>query len=463
MRHIHCPPPFQCHFRSTSKRIKRIKRTLILRHGPKAYAAAVHSHDAATPPATVNPTGGESPPSLHRSNAIRRAVAASRSRSPSPQLFTPTGFRVRNRTPSPTRPTSIVPTLMIHNTPSTNQTSLSRSTAPTSPSATTFISSVHHYGHERPTTLYLVNGVAIDSEPPGSPPLELRCCEALRAPGEEGHRVVDVVQARQSGRLTVVNGCGRASLDTVESRRGGEGVIQTIVPPPPPLPSAPQREQQQDHQGQPATVQLAPRPGTPTYRAFLEDRRNQEGNQAQQQQQQQQRRTTTSPSPPPHPPLPDPPTRRRPLPLLPASPSPSASSPTNRSSPAPILIRRKPVPLSPVLPRTRADAAAAAAASPRFSNSPQHRVYYQRRKKPMARPPIPNFVTEGELLAEVEGVRRLLDARDEVGGRKGGDGVGLIEREEIVEEWDWFWVDGDDGAGALRYRKGGLPAMHADL
>ncbi len=86
----------------------------------------------------------------------------------------------------------------------------------------------------------------------------------------------------------------------------------------------------------------------------------------------------------------------------------------------------------------------------------------------MARPPIPNFVTEGELLAEVEGVRRLLDARDEVGGRKCGDGVGVSvgvvvreQEEQVVEEWDWFWVDGgDDGAaGALRYRKGGLPAV----
>ncbi|KAI4177533.1 MAG: hypothetical protein LQ346_007681, partial [Caloplaca aetnensis] len=257
MRHILCPSPFHCHFRSTCKRIKRIRRTLNPRHGPKAYSAALHNDDTTTAPVTTNPTGGESPPSLRRSNAIRRAVPASRSRSPSPpHLFTPTGFRVRNRTPSPTRPTSIVPTLMIHNTPSTNQTSLSRSTAPTSPSATTFISSVHHHGHERPTTLYLVNGVAIDSEPPGSPPLELRCCEALRAPGEEGHRVVDVVQARQSGRLTVVNGCGRASLDTVESRRGGEGVVngETIVPPPPPPPSPPRQRQQQQHQGQPETT-----------------------------------------------------------------------------------------------------------------------------------------------------------------------------------------------------------------
>ncbi len=50
--------------------------------------------------------------------------------------------------------------------------------------------------------------------------LELRWIDALRAPGAPGgyRTVVDVVEERRSGRLTVVNGSGRDSDDSV--RRG---------------------------------------------------------------------------------------------------------------------------------------------------------------------------------------------------------------------------------------------------
>ncbi|KAL8923040.1 MAG: hypothetical protein Q9208_004852 [Pyrenodesmia sp. 3 TL-2023] len=513
------------HFISVWKRFtcKRIKRTLISHCAPKASATVFNNtHDNNTAPITAQTTGGESPPSLHRSNAIRRVVPASRSgsgsSSSSPRFITPTRLRVRNTTPSPTRPTSIVPTLMLHNTPSTNQTSLSRSTAPTSPSATTFISSVHHLGHERPTTMYMVDGVAIDSEAEGSPPYELRCVDAYR------RVVVDVVEGRRSGRLTVVNGDGRASLDTVESREddGESAVDGRTIPPPPPRQQQQQRQPEmvqvppkaqrtlgidvlpvQPTQGSlemvqvppkaqrtlginvlsnppnhapPEMVQLAPSSGPPTKRALLEDTLEENKQEPQTRNNTRQSSShhpattpiftssiyipnpgTQSTSHPP--PLPSTPIRRRPLPS-PPSPSPPTSPRTN-SPPIP----RKPVPLSPLLPRATANAAAVAA-SPRFSTSPQHQVYYQRRKRPMARPPIPTFpakATEGELLAEVEGVRRLLDGRDrrkeeeEESSRKGKVEVEVVER-----EWDWFWVDGE-GEGGVRYWRGGLPVVDVDV
>ncbi|KAL8749399.1 MAG: hypothetical protein Q9184_006822 [Pyrenodesmia sp. 2 TL-2023] len=469
------PYPFHCHFRSPCK---RIKRTLTSHHASKATATAVDNNDDKnnTAPTTAQLTGGESPPSLHRSNAIRRAFPASgsvsrsrsRSRSSSPQLFTPTRLRVRNTTPSPTRPTSIVPTLMLHNTPSTNQTSLSRSTAPTSPSATTFISSVHHLGHERPTTLYVVDGVAIDSEAEGSPPYELRCVDAYR------RVVVDVVEMRRSGRLTVVNGDGRASLETLESRRGdGEGIVNGRAVPPPPPPPPPQQQHRQPEmvqvapkaqrtlgidgfpnppkRGSPEMVQLAPTSGTPTKRALLEDtmeKNNKKEPRSWNNTRLKSIHETTpiftpsifepsTPSPLPFIPT-STPFRRRPLPLPPPETSPSSPPSSFLNIPP---IRRKPVPL---LPRTTA----AVAAPPRFSTSPQHQVYYQRRKRPMARPPIPTFpvrATERELLAEVEGVRRMLDGRE----RKEEE-----EKMAVVKEWDWFWVD--DEEGGMRYRRGGL-------
>ncbi|KAL8703628.1 MAG: hypothetical protein Q9201_003198 [Fulgogasparrea decipioides] len=181
---------------------KRIKYTLVPQTDPDASTNNNHS---------------DSPNTLQRSNAIRRP-GASRSRSTSPHVAAPARLQIRNVTPPPQRPTSIVPTVMLNNngTPSTNQTSLSRSTAPTSP--TTVISSVLGSGSDRPRTLYVVDGEVIDTEGEDSPRLELRWIDALRAPGAGGYRtVVDVVEERRSGRLTVVN--GRSSDESQERVR----------------------------------------------------------------------------------------------------------------------------------------------------------------------------------------------------------------------------------------------------
>ncbi|KAL8710634.1 MAG: hypothetical protein Q9220_004858 [cf. Caloplaca sp. 1 TL-2023] len=226
-----------------------------------------------------------SPRTLQRSNAIRRAPHSRSSTSPSPPKSTPR-LTVRNRTPPPPRPSSIVPTLMMFNNASTpptttNQTSLShRSTVPTSP--TTVVSSSQNYsslsssvGQQRPRALYMVDGEVIGGE---DEHLELRWIDSLRAPGEERFRtVVDVVEERRSGRLTVVNtGGSRPSEDF------------TSPPPPPPLPLHQRRPRPQsqdnslgsDHRRKDALKYLAATSssalepgaggGVPTYRSMLE-------------------------------------------------------------------------------------------------------------------------------------------------------------------------------------------------
>ncbi|KAL8716862.1 MAG: hypothetical protein Q9225_005842 [Loekoesia sp. 1 TL-2023] len=399
-----CFPPFSRH----AENCKRIKYTIVPQSDPDAPKTSPNNNR------NRNGNGNSgSPHTLQRSNAIRRAPAE-RSRSSSPSLFSPARLRVRNVTPPPARPTSIVPTLMLNGTPSTNQTSLSRSTAPTSP--TTVISSVHHSGADRPTTLYMVDGEVIGSEVEGSPRLELRWIDALRVPGAGGYRtVVDVVEERRSGRLTVVN--GRASMETTESgRNGGMGQNisrqqqQEMVQVSPTnlgstcnghmmseLPA--EQQQQQQQQEWPDINPLAPTVGVPTKRAILEDEAQEKKQQQQQKQQQAQQLCLT-------------PIRRKPV--------PKNKNPITGQSPS--------------------------ATSDPNSNSNDPQMFYQRRKAPMNRPPLPTFttvnVTEKELLDEVEDAKRIVERKHEE-----------KEEEDNEMELDWFWVD---ERGELRYRRGGL-------
>ncbi|KAL8971664.1 MAG: hypothetical protein Q9197_003160 [Variospora fuerteventurae] len=419
-----------------------------------------------TPFADETNSNDGSPSNLHRSNAVRRPPV-SHSRTPSPNPG-PTTLRVRNTTPSPPRPTSIVPTLLLTTTPSTNQTSVSNSstalTSPTSP--TTVISSVRNRtvaGEDRPATLYMVDGQVIGGSPRDESRYELRWIDAWRGPGGDGHRtVVDVVEERRSGRLTVVN--GRASL---EEMAGSDG-----------------HASQQQQSRQPEMVQMTPRTqaishggvirdmlqqglrwdfiprgawGAPTMRGVEEECLEERLRRRRGQQQQQ------PPSTPPSSSLPNsnglrPPTtpiRRKPVPLI---------------SPAHPLRLNKSIPISPATPSSDDTN------PPRFSTSPHHQVYYQRKRRAMVRPPIPSFdlkrkPTVEEFLGEVEDARRILEQRlggimdeeEEVGARVpgvllAGNGVGVErrekeEKEEEVREWDWFWVDEQ---GEMRYRRGGL-------
>ncbi|KAL8895813.1 MAG: hypothetical protein Q9192_003438, partial [Flavoplaca navasiana] len=217
-----CPFPLT---RRHARGCKRIKYTLVPQRDPdrqRRKAAAL----------TNNYRNGGSPNTLHRSNAVRRpghSHSHSRSQSStSPNHPHPSRLEIRNVTPPPLRPTSIVPTLMLLGTPSTDPpTSISRSsrtnatqtTSPTSP--TTIISNAYNYSSSSssahgPQTLYMVDGEIVGSD---EERLELRWIDALRAPGAPGgyRTVVDVVEGRRSGRLAVVNG-GRESDDCV--RRG---------------------------------------------------------------------------------------------------------------------------------------------------------------------------------------------------------------------------------------------------
>ncbi|KAI4137441.1 MAG: hypothetical protein L6R39_007290, partial [Caloplaca ligustica] len=291
------PPSNNWHERAC----KRIKYTLIPRY--YRHGATINSDS----------DGSGSPGTLRRSNAVRRTAPASRSRSSSPHSLRPTRLRVRNTTPPPPRPPSFVPTLLVNDTPSTGQVSLSRSMAPTSP--TTVISSVHHPGNDRPTTLYMVDGQVIGSEAEGSR-LELRWIDALRAPGAGGYRtVVDVVEERRSGRLTVVNGnTGRTSLETVASNKenGREaltnkgGLIQpTRQQPQPKLPEMVQlmprlqrtsggtviREPRRQLLTEILQMTPPPRGGRPTRRALEEEVKERA-------QQQRRRQEPLTPSPP---------------------------------------------------------------------------------------------------------------------------------------------------------------------
>ncbi|KAL9610848.1 MAG: hypothetical protein Q9204_009057, partial [Flavoplaca sp. TL-2023a] len=217
-----CPFPLT---RRHARGCKRIKYTLVPQRDPdrqRRKAAALIN----------NYRNGGSPNTLHRSNAIRRpghSHSHSRSQSStSPNHPHPSRLEIRNVTPPPLRPSSIVPTLMLLGTPSTDPpTSISRSsrtnatqtTSPTTP--TTIISTAYNYSSSSssahgPQTLYMVDGEIVGSD---EERLELRWIDALRAPGAPGgyRTVVDVVEGRRSGRLTVVNG-GGGGEDSV--RRG---------------------------------------------------------------------------------------------------------------------------------------------------------------------------------------------------------------------------------------------------
>ncbi|KAI4248208.1 MAG: hypothetical protein LQ352_005990, partial [Teloschistes flavicans] len=235
----------KCKFHPTSPhctqriRCKRIKYTVFPQSAPEKIAST--SRPQPTTPGNNQSDGklqtkNDSPPTLQRSNAIRR-VPNSRSRSrssskSSPHTPGPSRLHIRNITPPPRRPTSIVPTPtgIFTSTPSTFQTSLSRSTVPTSPTTsptnTTIISSNIHgstSGGERPRTVYMLDGEIINDsrEGPDSPKLELRWIDALRAPEAPGgyREVVDVVEERRSGRLTVVNACGDEGKVSEESQQ----------------------------------------------------------------------------------------------------------------------------------------------------------------------------------------------------------------------------------------------------
>ncbi|KAL8772704.1 MAG: hypothetical protein Q9194_004538, partial [Teloschistes cf. exilis] len=251
-RKVHPTSPHRKH----EKRRKRIKYSFLLHSDPEKNASTIKPQPV--DPSHKNETNNnsiqniqkkkDSPPNLQRSNAIRR-VPASRSRSgsssnPSPPTPGPSRLHIRNITPPPQRPTSIVPTPtgIFTSTPSTLQTSVSRSTVPTSsttsPTNTTVISSNingSRSGGERPRTVYMLDGEIIndDGEGSDSPKLELRWIDALRAPEAPGgfREVVDVVEERRSGRLTVVNACGdegKASEDSQQQTRGkGQDAAKT--------------------------------------------------------------------------------------------------------------------------------------------------------------------------------------------------------------------------------------------
>ncbi|KAL8826013.1 MAG: hypothetical protein Q9170_007569 [Blastenia crenularia] len=295
---------------------------------------------------------------------------------------------------------------MLNATPSTNQTSQTSrfSTAPTSP--TTVISSVHNRsgGSERPRTLYMVDGEIIGggSEEDGSPRLELRWIDALRAPGAPGgyRTVVDVVEERRSGRLTVVNGNGRASLDSgarvTETAEKKQEIATTATP-------TIGREAQQQ-------ALFIPSTNSPTARAVEEDRREEV---------RLQRQRYLTP------------------------------------------VRRKPVPntIQQELKDGNATPTSSMSATTESIDTPTP-MFYQRRKAPLVRPPIPAFgrvggVTEKDLLDEEEDARRVVEGRYEGEGKEGeeGDGEEDKEEEEKENEMDWFWVDEH---GDLRYRRCGM-------
>ena len=276
----------------------------------------------------------------------------------------------------------------------------------------------------------MVDGEVIGNGAEGSPRLELRWIDALRAPGAGGYRtVVDVVEERRSGRLTVMN--GRASVDTTASNNWNGGVGGQVLP----------RQPQQQQQQQQEMVQISPIPrgddgkgkvmgnersqkeqlhelpeeiralipagGIPTRRALEEAARERK------QQQQQQ------------------------LCLTP--------------------IRRKPVPVhgNPLItpPQT----------PPKFRLNSNHvdddetRIYFQRRKAPLTRPPIPDFSSSVKDVMEKKEGSDVGDGDDVKGvvesgkyGSKEEEEEEKEEEEEEEKEIDWFWVD---ERGDLMYRR----------
>ncbi|KAL8954908.1 MAG: hypothetical protein Q9183_006875, partial [Haloplaca sp. 2 TL-2023] len=107
-------------------------------------------------------------------------------------------------------------------TPYTPQT-LSRCATPATPiiRGTLGHSACRDETYDRPRTAYVLNDEVI-SPTTDSPRLELRWIDALRAPNAPGgyRTVVDVVEEKRSGRLTVVNGRDRdESAESEEVRR----------------------------------------------------------------------------------------------------------------------------------------------------------------------------------------------------------------------------------------------------
>ncbi|KAL8727170.1 MAG: hypothetical protein Q9166_006207 [cf. Caloplaca sp. 2 TL-2023] len=435
------PCPFPPGIRRHARGCKRIKYTLVPQRDPdrqRRRAEAIAN----------NSTANGSPNTLHRSNAVRRP-GHSRSQSSSPQGAHQLRLQVRNVTPPPPRPTSIVPTLMLIGTPSTGPTSVSRSIAPTIPtSPTTVVSGSFNYSSSsgsagRSRTLYMVDGEIIGGD---EERLELRWIDALRAPGAPGgyRTVVDVVEERRSGRLTVVNGGGRGSEESMRSRpypsrigRGGDSIDGIF----------------------------APRSGTESYRFTLE-----EGTRGRRQQDRQQQQRQTKPTPP----------KRKPVPAT------RVPTPDNPLSPRP---------QEPVIPSDHHSIIPTS----EMAQLPQGPAFHRRGRAPMSRPPIPAFkpraVTERELLDEVEDARRILDNKD----KKRGNGEEMEEegskndhhqknrKEEMKEKkegkkgrdreeqgdqgerkekkkegegeeeggmMDFFWVD---ESGRLKYKRCGLP------
>ena len=436
---------------------KRIKYTLVPQRDPdrqRRRAGALAN----------NYRNGESPNTLHRSNAIRRP-GHSRSQSSSPNPPRPSRLEIRNVTPPPYRPSSIVPTLMLVGTPSTDPpTSVSRSsrtgatvtTSPTSP--TTIISSSYNYSSSsgsngrRPRTLYMVDGEVIGSD---EERLELRWIDALRAPGAPGgyRTVVDVVEERRSGRLTVVNGGGdRGSEDSVRLDAASYPLTRGGNP-----------------GGDTVNGIHAPRNGRTTYRSVLDEETRLRGRYRQQLQQ--------------HTPV-----RRKPVPTRVVElPDQDASPLASRSN-------------------LRVNAIAGGGTNAIVDDDDDARdedslpQKYRWRRAPMSRPPIPDFraagVTERELLDEVEDARRILERKGlmeggeeeeeeekeeeekEVKGLQDAKGEKVRDRYELLEDeseaeeengdyseekevdedgeeaMDFFWVD---DAGGLRYTRCKLP------
>ncbi|KAL8647572.1 MAG: hypothetical protein Q9226_006376 [Calogaya cf. arnoldii] len=427
------PCPFPA-LRHHARGCKRIKYSLVPQRDPDRQRRKNSA-------LANNYRNGGSPNTLHRSNAVRRPGNSS-SQSSSPHPPRPSRLEIRNATPPPFRPSSIVPTLMLVGTPSTDPpTSKSRSsrtnathtTSPTSP--TTIISSPYNYSTSsgsagrRPRTLYMVDGEVVGSD---EEHLELRWIDALRAPGAPGgyRTVVDVVEERRSGRLTVVNGGGRGSEDSVRLgpytfNRGISG-------------------------GDRVDGIYAPRDGRATHRNALE-----EEDRARARYRRQLQQYT--------------PVRRKPVPRRVLEISDQDQSPlASRSNAAMNAIS--------------GSQGGVGADADEDSLSRKFRW----RRAPMSRPPIPTFrsvgATEKELLDEVEDARLILERKglmeDEEDEMDKGEGMHRdaedvleeVEREEEDdhdkedenaekdegenEPMDFFWADDE---GKLRYKRCSLP------
>ena len=255
--------------------------------------------------------------------------------------------------------------------------------------------------------------------------LELRWIDALRAPGVPGgyRTVVDVVEERRSGRLTVVNGGGRGSED---SERRGPSLLPA-----------------RGFGGDSVDGIFAPRveEGRGSYRNVLEERSRQR--------RQRQKKTT-----PVHQSTP---VKRKPVPMTVGLKTADEESPLASRSNAPVPANAPDFVDDPVTPPVDAVLP----------------LKFRWRRGPPSRPPIPTFktvgVTEKELLDEVEDARRILekkDLREEDEKRRGQGGEkvwwGKDKRKEGKEEeerdtegtMDFFWVDDE---GCLMYRRCVLP------